>query len=249
MYKKFISLNKTACARLYRYLPQAKKRPLVVYEKVVTEYLNAMPHKIVLDVGGGEHCPFALQKDSNQQGKIIAVDILEEKIRGNRDVDEKLIANIMQPLPFKENQIDFIVSRSVLEHLKDLEAFIVESKRVLKSKGYCIHVFPSKFAPFAIINQLLPQGLSKKLLFFVRPEVKHCGGFPAYYSKCFYSSIKALFQKYGYEIVTLHLGYFQASYFSFFLPLFLMVAVYEMLVQFIRAKNLCAYILIVAKKL
>jgi ubiquinone/menaquinone biosynthesis C-methylase UbiE len=155
----------------------------------------------------------------------------------------------MRPLPFKDHRIDLVVSRAVLEHLEDLEAFLIESTRVLKANGYCIHAFSSKFAPFAIINQLLPRKLSKQLLLYVRPEVKDFAGFPAYYNKCFYSSIKSLFQKHGYEIVEIRLNYFQTSYFSFFVPCFVIMSIYEMLLQCIRAKNLCAYILIVAKKL
>ncbi|HPD61639.1 MAG TPA: class I SAM-dependent methyltransferase, partial [Thermodesulfobacteriota bacterium] len=181
--------------------------------------------------------------------KIISVDLSEEEMKQNHYVDEKLLANIMRPLPFKDRSVDLVVSRAVLEHLEDLEFFFIESTRVLKNNGYCIHAFSSKFAPFAIINQLLPKKVSKQLLLYFRPELKDFAGFPAYYNKCFYSSIKALLKKYGYEIVAIRLNYFQTSYFSFFVPFFVVMALYEMLLQHIRAKNLCAHILIVAKKL
>jgi len=249
MLKKFISLNKTACKKLCDYFPQAKTNIFELYEKVVTEYLNLKRDQIIVDVGGGKYCPFAAHKDPTRNARIITVDLSEEQVRGNHEVDEKLIANIMHPLPFKNHKIDLVVSRAVLEHLEDLEAFLIESTRVLKANGYCIHAFSSKFAPFAIINQLLPSKLSKQLLLYVRPEVKGFAGFPAYYNKCFYSSIKALFQKHGYEIVEIRLNYFQTSYFSFFVPCFVIMAIYEVLLQCIRARDLCAHILIVAKKL
>ena len=249
MLKKFITLNKTACKKLRDHLPEAKTNIFELYEKVVTEYLNLKRDQIIVDVGGGKYCSFAEHKDPTQNVKIISVDLSEEQMKKNHDADEKLIADIMQPLPFKDHRIDLVVSRAVLEHLEDLEAFLSESTRVLKANGYCIHVFSSKFAPFAIINQLLPQKLSKQLLLYVRPEVRDYAGFPAYYNKCFYSSIKSLFQKHGYKIVATRLNYFQTSYFSFFVPFFVMMAIYEMLLQCIRARDLCAHILIVAKKL
>jgi ubiquinone/menaquinone biosynthesis C-methylase UbiE len=249
MLKNFITLNKTACKKLRDHLPKAKNNIFELYEKLVTDYLNLKRDQIILDVGGGKCCPFAEHKDPTQNAKIITLDLSEEQVRENHDVDEKLIANIMRPLPFKDHRIDLVVSRAVLEHLEDLEAFLIESTRVLKANGYCIHAFSSKFAPFAIINQLLPRKLSKQLLLYVRPEVKDFAGFPAYYNKCFYSSIKSLFQKHGYEIVEIRLNYFQTSYFSFFVPCFVIMSIYEMLLQCIRAKNLCAHILIVAKKL
>ncbi len=170
MLKKFISLNKTACKKLRDHLPKAKNNIFELYEKLVTEYLNLKRAQII-------------------------VDLSEEQVRENHDVDEKLIANIMQPLPFKDQRIELVVSQAVLGHLEDHEAFLIESTRVLKTKGYCIHAFSSKFAPFAIINQLLPRKLSKQLLLYVRPEVKDFAGFPAYYNKCFYSYIKYVVSK------------------------------------------------------
>ena len=249
MLKKFITLNKTACNKIGDYCLQPKTNIFELYEKVVAEYLNRKRDQIIVDVGGGKCCPFAKHKNPTQNAKIITIDLSEEQVRKNHDADTKLIANIMRPLPFKNKSIDLVVSRAVLEHLENLESFLSESTRVLKANGYCIHAFSSKFAPFAIINQLLPQKLSKRLLLYIRPEVKDFAGFPAYYNKCFYSSIKSIFQKHGYEIVAIRLNYFQTSYFSFFVPFFIMMALYEMFLQCIRAKNLCAYILIVAKKL
>ena len=249
MLKKIISLNKTICKKIHHCFPQEQPNIFWLYEKTVAEYLNLKRDQIILDVGGGKYCPFAKHKDPKKNVTIIAFDLSEEQVRENHDVDEKLIANIMQHLPFKDHGVDLVVSRSVLEHVEDLEAFVVESKRVLKSNGYCVHVFSSKFAPFAVVNQLLPRSLSKKLLLYVRPEARGIAGFPAYYNKCFYSSVKALFQKHGYEIVEIQLNYFQKAYFSFFVPLFLIMALYEMLLQSCRIKNLCAHILIVTKKL
>ncbi len=217
--------------------------------KLLQNILTSSVIRLLLMLGEGNTVPSQTHKDPTQNAKIITVDLFEEQVRENHDVDEKLIANIMQPLPFKDHRIDLVVSRAVLEHLEDLEAFLIESTRVLKANGYCIHAFSSKFAPFAIINQLLPRKLSKQLLLYVRPEVKDFAGFPAYYNKCFYSSIKSLFQKHGYEIVEIRLNYFQTSYFSFFVPFFVIMAIYEMLLQCIRARDLCAHILIVAKKL
>jgi ubiquinone/menaquinone biosynthesis C-methylase UbiE len=249
MLKKFISLNKTVCKKLRDQLPEAKTSIFELNEKVVKDYLNLKRDQFIVDVGGEKHCPFAEHKDPTQNAKIIAVALSEKQVKENHDADEKLIANIMQPLPFKDHRIDLVVSRAVYEHLEELEAFPWESTRVLKANGYYIHVFSSKFASFAIINQLPPRTLSKKLLLYVHPEVKGFSGFPAYYNKCFYSSIKTLFQKHGYERVEIRLNYFQTLYFSFFGPFFVMMAIYGMLLQCIRAKNLFASKLIVAKKI
>lgn len=44
------------------------------------------------------------------------------------------------------------------------------------------------------------------------------------------------------------MNYYQSSYFAFFFTLHILSAVHEILPQVLDAKNLCAYILVVARK-
>jgi SAM-dependent methyltransferase len=39
------------------------------------------------------------------------------------------------PYPFKDNSVDFILAMAVIEHLKDMKAFLEEAHRILKSGG------------------------------------------------------------------------------------------------------------------
>jgi SAM-dependent methyltransferase len=158
-------------------------------------------------------------------------------------VDEKRVANITQGLPLGLEEADLIVSSYVLEHLEDLEAFIFNSKQTLKRGGYFIHLLPSKFAPFALINQVLPRNVSTSLLSYLcRP------GFPAYYDNCYYSAIKVLLEKHDFKLMKTHLSYYQSRYFGFFFPLFIVSAFYEVLLYALRVKNPCAHLLVVARK-
>ncbi len=244
----FLKMNRNLSRRVEPYLPQAKTNIWSLYEAVVARYMNLRPRQVVVDVGGGKSCLFAKHKDPAMKAKIIAVDISEEELRENHDADEKRVADITQGLPFEAGEADLLVSRSVLEHLKSLEAFVSHTKRPLKEGGYLVHVFPSKFAPFALINQALPKRFSKSLLYFLMPESKRNCGFPAFYDNCYYSAIKALLDKHGFEVVKTHLSYYQSPYFSFFFPLYVVSALYELLIYAFGAKNLCAYVLVVARK-
>lgn len=100
--------------------------------------MNLKHNQIVVDVGGGKSCPFAKYKDPKMRTKIIAVDVSSEEMENNHDVDEKRVANIIQGLPFENEEVDLIVSRSALDH------FVINSKKVLKRNGYFIHLFPSR---------------------------------------------------------------------------------------------------------
>ncbi|MBN2468464.1 MAG: class I SAM-dependent methyltransferase [Deltaproteobacteria bacterium] len=241
-------MNQDGCARLERYLPQARVNIFELYAATVARYMNGKPHQTIVDVGGGKSCPFSGYRRPGTQTKIIAVDVSAEELADNEDVDEKRVANIMEHLPFEDGEVDIVVSRSVLEHLENLDLFVTEAARVLKKDGYFIHLFPSKFAPFSAINQLVPNKVAKRLLYSLHPNAKGICGFPAYYNKCFYSAIKSLLHKNGYEIVESHVSYYQASYFKFFVPFFLLIALYEIAVRFLGVKNLGAYLLIIAQK-
>ena len=46
--------------------------------------------------------------------------------------------DLHEPLPFKSQEFDTIVSGLVLEHLSDLEAFFAEAQRVLKAAGQLV---------------------------------------------------------------------------------------------------------------
>jgi SAM-dependent methyltransferase len=249
MFSKFFALNKRLSNSIKRYLPQARAdRPATVYEKTVAQYMNSRRNQVVVDVGSGKQCHFAKYRDPAMGTRIIGVDVSEEEMAGNQDVDEKRVANITKSMPFECNQIDVIAGRFVLEHLKDVENFVSLCSQVLKQDGYFILLFPSKFAPFALINQALPTNVSQRLLYFIRPETRGGCGFTAYYNKCYYSAIKRLLGQHGFELVNIRYNYYQSNYFSFFVPLFLISSLYEILLQMCGAKNLCPYLLVVAQK-
>lgn len=243
---KFIDANRNLSRAIEPYLPQAKLKPQDfrgVYEVEVARHMNSRPNQVVADVGGGKACHFAKYRDPAMKARLVAVDVSEEELNENRDADEKRVADITQGLPFGPEEVDMVVSSWVLEHLQDLEAFIVDSERVLREGGYFVHLFPSKFAPFALINRALPRTASSRLLSFLcRP------GFPAFYDNCYYSAIKALLEKHGFEVMEVRLHYYQSRYFTFFFPLYVLSALYELLLYSLKAKNLCAFLLVVARK-
>jgi hypothetical protein len=124
--------------------------------------------------------------------------------------------------------------------------FVKHSRRVLKPGGYAIHVFPCKFALFALINQLLPTTLSNKVLFYFQPEALGKSGFPAYYRDCYYSKIKQIYLENGFVLKEIYDYHSQSWYFDFFLPLFLISAGYEIMT--LPVKNLASYLLTVIQK-
>jgi SAM-dependent methyltransferase len=248
MFRGFFAANRSICRKIEPYLPQAKTDLYDLYERVVAQYMNSRADQTIVDVGGGKSCPFAEYRDAAQKARIIAVDISEEELKHNTDVDEKRVANVLQGLPLGTEEADLITSRLVLEHLESLDGFVANSRQALKRGGYFIHLFPCKYAPFALINQTLPHALSTKVLYFFQPEERGISGFSAFYDNCYYSGISKLLRQYDFEVVDIHPSYYQSPYFNFFVPLFLVSALYEALIRTLQMKNLCAYLLLIARK-
>jgi len=229
------------------FLPQVKVDIFSQYTQTVTNLIKGSAQKvIVIDVGGGKHCPFAGVDDGDTT--IVAMDISEGDLRQNGDVNGRLVADIMGGLPFRSRTVDVITSRSVLEHVEDVTSFVEHASSVLKLGGYWVHLFPSKFSPFALINQLLPRNVSRAAVYFFRPGSKGVLGFPAFYDKCYYSAMRNLLLNNGFELVDVKASYYQSQYFDFCLPLFAASAIYEVLVELLGLRNLAAYILVVARR-
>lgn len=245
---RFLECNRALSGKVEAFLPQARENIFLLYEEKVGERVLAAEGQVIVDVGGGKTCPFAHFRKPGSQTRIVAVDCAEEELRDNTDVDEKVVADVTEGLPFPDASVDMVVSRSVLEHLERVEAFVIEARRVLKDGGSFIHLFPCRYAPFAIINRALPDRLSRRLLYSLIPETKGIGGFPAKYRECYYSAMEHVLAENGFAIEEMITSYYQSPYFAFFFPLYLLSAGYEMLLRALDAKDLCAYLLVVARK-
>jgi SAM-dependent methyltransferase len=248
MIRTFIRWNERLSKRIEPWLPQARLKIYPLYDETVARYMNEAPHRLVVDVGGGKTCAFARLRDPQAAPRIVGVDVSEEELAANSDLDEKHVADVTQGLPFDDATVDLVVSKTLLEHLGDVEAFILHARRALKPGGCFINLFPGKFASFSLINQALPRTLARKVLYFFKPGNKPIAGFPAYYDRCYYSAFTALLRQHGFSIEEAYASYYAAHYYSFFFPLYAVAALYEMAVQGLGFRNLCAFVLVVARK-
>lgn len=247
--QRLVRGNRALSNRLVPYLPQAANDPRKAFNATVAARMNnAHRPTVVVDVGGGKKCDFAGLRASGADIRIVAVDISPAELEHNVDVDEKRVADVTSGLPFADEEGDLIVSRSVLEHLRDLEAFVRDANRVLKPGGSFIHLLPSRFSLVSIVNRLLPNAAARKILQVAIPGSRGRLGFPAFYDRCYPSALEQMLVRQGFEVEAMHLGFHQRDYFDFVFPLFLVSALYELLVFKLGLRDLCAVILVVAHK-
>lgn len=240
--------NKRASRALERRLPHTHESVQRQFVDVVAGLMNDRPGLVVVDVGGGKTCHFASRRDPALGTRIVAVDVSEEELAANDLVDEKRVADVTRELPFGDGEVDLVVSRSVVEHLPDTNAFFAHCARVLRPGGWTVHVLPSKFSPHSLLNQALPHGVSKRLLHSLFPWSRGVLGFPAYYDGCYPAELERRLEAHGFEVTDVRVDYYQSEYYSFFLPAYVVSAAYELAVRAAGARNLAAAVLVVARR-
>lgn len=249
--RRFFLSNQKICAKVESRLPAPFRRHLFTsYKYLVAERIDGSAQGLtVLDIGGGKECPYYEFTKTAAQHTIIAVDISEEELRQNCECHMRVVADAASPsLPFAASSADMITSRSVLEHLRDNAAFLRSCGRVLRRGGLLVNTFPCRRSPFAVINRLLPDRLARLLLFYFHPEWRDVCGFKVYYDHCSHPEMSRLLEASGLEIVHCELRYYQAIYYDFFVPLYLLMVLYDLLLWKMNARSLSCQMLFVARK-
>jgi ubiquinone/menaquinone biosynthesis C-methylase UbiE len=116
--------------------------PLVALEEpVVREALGDAAGLSVLDLGcgTGRHSVWLAAAGAAVTGIDFSEGMLEEARRKTGAGTVRFLAHdLHQPLPFAEATFDRVVSGLVLEHLRELDAFFAEARRVLRPDGRAV---------------------------------------------------------------------------------------------------------------
>ena len=242
----FVRLNQRLSARAR---PTLVGRPEHLAERYLDRIATLMDEhrpEVVVDVGGGRSCLFAAGRRAGT--RIVAVDVAAEELALNDDVDETIVADASAGLPFADESVDLIASRVTLEHLPDVGGFVRETARVLRPGGWCVHLFAGRNAPYALVNRALPPAFSSRLIHLLVPGSEGVLGFRAYYDRCSPGGIEQVLSHSGFGNVTVQVGYEQAFYFDFFVPLYVLAALYDAAVRSLDLRELGSLVLVSAQK-
>jgi SAM-dependent methyltransferase len=249
---RFITANKRLSQTAEARLPAAFTRHIqTIYKYKVAGLLNRRPGQVVLDVGGGKECPFLPFLQAPATHLIIALDLSEEELRRNPRLGEKVVADATaRGFPLRDGATDLVVSRAVLEHIRDSTAFFENCARVLRPGGVMVHAFSGRFAPFALMNRAVPNWLTRRLIGYLHPEWREEAnyGFLAFYHRCYFSAIKELLDRFGFENIRFDLLYYQSTYFDFFFPLFILMVLYDWTASALGIRNLASGIVVTAER-
>jgi SAM-dependent methyltransferase len=247
---RFIGFNRQMSRGVEARLPASFTRHLhTLYKWEVAGLVNRRPAQVVLDIGGGKECPFLAFVENASGHLVVAVDCSDDELRLNPYLDSKVVTDAASDgFPFRESSADLIVSRSVVEHLQDNTTFFTNCAKVLRRDGVMVHTFPCRFAPFSLINQLLPNRVTRRLLAYFHPQWEDECGFVAYYDRCYFSAMRGLLERSGFHNARYAFRYYQSIYFDFCFPLYLLGLAYDLTVWALGIRNLACAILVTAER-
>jgi ubiquinone/menaquinone biosynthesis C-methylase UbiE len=248
--RRFFELNTRASFALQRRL--RIENEIVLWHRfreLVNDSLRDLPAgSTFVDLGGGRRCDYAELVPRERSVRLIAVDVSAKELAHNIDADEKIVADVARGLPFADGQIDLLVSRVVFEHIDGVPDAIRHIARVMKPGGRTIHLMPGRNASFALAARWLPFGPLLRALHFVLPATSGHVEFDVHYDHTEPVAIERLFVEAGFRNVTVEWTAAQADYFRPLVPLYLLMALYQLLVQAFGIRRLAAYLIVSAER-
>ena len=226
MIRKFIAMNRQVCSWLKAKYPtifgdEDYRAELLarIYSRIGSIPKDAM----ILEVGGIDR-PL-LEKSPNYT--YAGLDI-EERPSCYGVYDLFLAQSVEMPA---EIAADIIVSITLLEHVPSNEAATRSMFSMLKPGGVVHHYVPSKWHPYSMILRAIGNTWQRRLIRIVRPEASSVSGYPAFFDHCTTREMRKLHIDAGYVNAELRAFYRAADYFAFFVPAFVIVAVFENLCE------------------
>jgi len=157
----------------------------------------------VLDFGAGraawysddiDKYKFKLRLMKGKVEKVIGCD-LDSAIFENKSVDESVLINENEPLPFGDEVFDIIVSDWTFEHIANPEHIANEFHRILKKGGWVCARTRNKFSYISLITKIIKNPYHSKILKYVQPERKEIDVFPTTFKLNSVRDISKYFKK------------------------------------------------------
>ncbi len=247
-FKAFVRVNRAFCEAL---TPPHYFQTIVFdrFRLLVVAAMARADINVVVDVGAGKGWHAGGLDLKRALGvRLIGVDVSAEEMRDNAVLDERLEADVCRSIPVEAQSADLITARAGVEHFPDNEAFVRNCSACLREGGLLIAAFTNKYAPFALINQILPHAIAKWLLRNLWPESEGVMGFKAYYDKTSYHAFKNILEKNGFVIREYYPSFFSSAYFMFFAPLYFASLFLDLMRFAVGSRTLASYHLFVAER-
>ena len=222
------------------------------YKEALKAMIRASGAKDVLEVGGGRF-PMFTQEEVEALGiRYTSNDISERELSLAPEWAGRAHFDIQTPegVDAFAGKFDFIFSMMVMEHVANFERAYKNIQSLLRPGGIAVAFHPVLYNTPFIINRLMPETLSAKLLKTMFPHRTDTGipKFPATYSGCRISkAVRARMRSFGFTDVQ-QIPFYGHNYYR---KMPVIRSVHSALTNLVRsagAKTLATYSLTVAVK-
>lgn len=115
------------------------------------------PGTVALDAGCGRTTRLRFYRD--RIVRLVGVDADEQAARENPYLDEVVVADLNEPLPFPDASFDLVYANFVVEHLARPERAFAEWRRVLQPDGGLVLLTSNRASPFMSVADRVPERL------------------------------------------------------------------------------------------
>lgn len=159
------------------------------YRPLVEALAGAIESPMLLEVGGGRTPLMTQELISSLGARYVVNDIDADELAQAPLWVDTLHGDICDPLlvtPENEGTYELIFSLMVFEHVKDPAQAYRNIARLLSPGGVVLNFVPTLFALPFVINRMLPDGITSRVLriAFPRRNQHAIPKFPAYYAWC-----------------------------------------------------------------
>lgn len=170
----------------------------------------------ICEVGGGANPLLPIEYLRSHALEYTILDVSQEELDKAPPEYNKVLADVCGSGTSQLEQFDLVFTKMLAEHVVDGRTFHRNVRHMLSPGGLAFHFFPTLFAPPFVLNWLMPESMSSRVLqtFAPRNQIKH-GKFPARYSWCrgpSRSQIERL-EGLGFDLVQ-YRGFFGHSYYK-----------------------------------
>ena len=220
---RLVNINRLASQKLLKLFPSVFGNPSPSYRQTlinrIENDLRSTNPIVVLEAGGVDRPLLKKSVDYT----FVGLDI-EERPGCAFLYDNFYVQSIEDPIPFK---CDLVISFTLLEHVPDNRSAIRQMYDALEKGGTTHHYVPSGLHPYSLSLRLVGPYIQKKLIPILRPGAEEVSGYPAFFNKCTPQQFTREFKSAGFKNVSVKSFYRANDYFAFFVPLYVVVTLFE----------------------
>lgn len=156
------------------------------YQNFLQRIIESRGVRTVCDIGGGANPALPIEYIRQHNLEYTVLDISESELQKAPSEYHKIAADIASPaFSPGEEKFDLVCSQMLAEHINNAHQFHTNIANMLAPNGVAVHFFPTLYAFPFVVNRLIPESFSDRLLsvFAPRDRYQHAK-FPAYYQWC-----------------------------------------------------------------